>query len=145
MCTELSDLVDKFNRPEKVIFSIFSIIAIVCILISTFGIYSLVSLSAQQRKKEIAIRKVNGATIGSILQMFIKEYFVLLLVAALIAFPASYGMMRVWIESYVRQTSTPFWIYIVLFAGIGIIIVISIFWRVWNAAKQNPAEVVKTE
>jgi len=54
-------------------------------------------------------------------------------------------MMRVWIESYVRQTSTPFWIYIVLFAGIGIIIVISIFWRVWNAAKQNPAEVVKTE
>ena len=95
--------------------------------------------------EEIAIRKVNGATIGSILQMFIKEYFVLLLVAALIAFPASYGMMRVWIESYVRQTSTPFWIYIVLFAGIGIIIVISIFWRVWNAAKQNPAEVVKTE
>ena len=54
-------------------------------------------------------------------------------------------MMRVWIESYVRQTSIPFWIYIVLFAGIGIIIVISIFWRVWNAAKQNPAEVVKTE
>jgi ABC-type antimicrobial peptide transport system permease subunit len=47
--------------------------------------------------------------------------------------------------SYPIACATPFWIYIVLFAGIGIIIVISIFWRVWNAAKQNPAEVVKTE
>ncbi len=136
---------NKYLRSESALMTLLGIVSIVCVIISIFGIFSQVTLSCEQRRKEIAIRKVNGATIGSILQMFIKEYFVLLLVAALIAFPASYGMMRVWIESYVRQTSTPFWIYIVLFAGIGIIIVISIFWRVWNAAKQNPAEVVKTE
>ena len=136
---------NKYLRSESALMTLLGIVSIVCVIISIFGIFSQVTLSCEQRRKEIAIRKVNGATIGSILQIFIKEYFVLLLVAALIAFPASYGMMRVWIESYVRQTSTPFWIYIVLFAGIGIIIVISIFWRVWNAAKQNPAEVVKTE
>ena len=129
---------NKYLRSESALMTLLGIVSIVCVIISIFGIFSQVTLSCEQRRKEIAIRKVNGATIGSILQMFIKEYFVLLLVAALIAFPASYGMMRVWIESYVRQTSTPFWIYIVLFAGIGIIIVISIFWRVWNAAKQNP-------
>lgn len=61
MFTELSDLIDRFNRP-KVIFTIFSILSLVCILISTFGIYSLVSLATEQRRKEIAIRKVNGAT-----------------------------------------------------------------------------------
>ena len=113
---------NKYLRSESALMTLLGIVSIVCVIISIFGIFSQVTLSCEQRRKEIAIRKVNGATIGSILQMFIKEYFVLLLVAALIAFPASYGMMRVWIESYVRQTSTPFWIYIVLFAGIGIIL-----------------------
>ena len=73
MFTELSDLVDLFNRPEKVIFTIFSILSLVCILISTFGIYSLVSLATEQRRKEIAIRKVNGATFYHILQLFFRE------------------------------------------------------------------------
>lgn len=99
---------NKYLRSESALMTLLGIVSIVCVIISIFGIFSQVTLSCEQRRKEIAIRKVNGATIGSILQMFIKEYFVLLLVAALIAFPASYGMMRVWIESYVRQTSTPF-------------------------------------
>ena len=59
------------------IFTIFSILSLVCILISTFGIYSLVSLATEQRRKEIAIRKVNGATFYHILQLFFREYFIL--------------------------------------------------------------------
>lgn len=82
MFTELSDLIDRFNRPEKVIFTIFSILSLVCILISTFGIYSLVSLATEQRRKEIAIRKVNGATFYHILQLFFREYFILVLKSA---------------------------------------------------------------
>ena len=90
LCTPLTDLVDKFNQPEKVIFSVFSIIAILCILISTFGIYSLVSLSAQPRKQAIAIRKVNGATFYHILQLFFSEYLILVVISNLFALPIGY-------------------------------------------------------
>lgn len=77
---------NKYLRSESALMTLLGIVSIVCVIISIFGIFSQVTLSCEQRRKEIAIRKVNGATIGSILQMFIKEYFVLLLVAALIAF-----------------------------------------------------------
>ena len=89
MFTELSDLVDLFNRPEKVIFTIFSILSLVCILISTFGIYSLVSLATEQRRKEIAIRKVNGATFYHILQLFFREYFMLVALGNAFALPVA--------------------------------------------------------
>ena len=145
MYTELSDLVDKFNRPEKVIFSVFSIIAIVCILISTFGIYSLVSLSAQQRKKEIAIRKVNGATFSHILQLFFREYLVLVIISNLFALPLGYILMKRWLETYanhINLTAVPF--IAVLFITC-IIVLLSIFRQVKQAAQANPAEAVKSE
>lgn len=145
MCMELTDLVDKFNRPEKVIFSIFSIIAIVCILISTFGIYSLVSLSAQQRKKEIAIRKVNGATFSHILQLFFREYLVLVIISNLFALPLGYILMKRWLETYanhINLTAGPF--IAVLFITC-IIVLLSIFRQVKEAAQANPAEAVKSE
>lgn len=145
MCTELSDLVDKYNRPEKVIFSVFSIIAILCILISTFGIYSLVNLSTQQRKKEIAIRKVNGATFAHILQLFFKEYLVLIVISNLFALPIGYILMKRWLETYANHISLTLWPFIIVFIITCLIVLLSIFQQVKKAAQANPAEAVKSE
>ena len=145
MCIKLSDLVDKFNRPEKVIFSIFSIIAIVCILISTFGIYSLVSLSAQQRKKEIAIRKVNGATFYHILQLFFREYLILVVISNLFALPIGYILMKRWLETYANHIHLTIWPFIAVFFITCVIVLLSIFRQVKEAAQANPAESVKSE
>lgn len=145
LCTELSDLVDKYNQPEKVIFSVFSIIAILCILISTFGIYSLVSLSTQQRKKEIAIRKVNGATFSHILQLFFKEYLILVVISNLFALPVGYILMKRWLETYANHISLTVWPFIVVFCITCIIVLLSIFRQVKTAAEANPAESVKSE
>ena len=117
----------------------------VCILITIFGIFSLITLSCEQRRKEIAVRKVNGATAKNIMTMFIKEYMLLLIFASTIAFPIVYVLMNHWLESYVRRTSINLWIYTTIFAGIAIIILLCIGWRVWQAAQQNPAEVIKSE
>ena len=67
----------------------------ICVLICVFGFVSLVSLTCEERRKEIAIRKVNGATAGDIPAMFAKEYFVLLMIGAAIAFVAGY-FIRMW-------------------------------------------------
>ena len=145
MFTELSDLVDLFNRPEKVIFTIFSILSLVCILISTFGIYSLVSLSAQQRKKEIAIRKVNGATFYHILQLFFREYLILVVISNLFALPIGYILMKRWLETYANHIHLTIWSFIAVFFITCVIVLLSIFRQVKEAAQANPAESVKSE
>jgi ABC-type antimicrobial peptide transport system permease subunit len=122
-----------------------SFVSLVCVLISVFGIFSLVTLSCEQRQKEIAIRKVNGAQIRHILQMFFREYFLLLIIAAVIAFPMGYVVMRQWIETYVRQTAINGWVYVGIFVVVAVIILLCIIWCVWKAARQNPAEVIKNE
>ena len=135
----------KYLRSEDALMKLLSFVSLVCVLISVFGIFSLVTLSCEQRQKEIAIRKVNGAQIRHILQMFFREYFLLLIIAAVIAFPMGYVVMRQWIETYVRQTAINGWVYVGIFAVMAIIILFCIIWRIWKAARQNPAEVLKSE
>ena len=136
---------NKYLRSEDALMKLLSFVSLVCVIISVFGVFSLVTLSCEQRQKEIAIRKVNGAQIHHILQMFFREYLLLLIIAAVIAFPTGYVVMRRWIDSYVRQTSIDGWVYISIFVVIAIILLLSIIWRVWKAARQNPAEIIKSE
>ena len=145
MFTELSDLVDLFNRPEKVIFTIFSILSLVCILISTFGIYSLVSLATEQRRKEIAIRKINGATFYHILRLFFREYFMLAALGNAFALPVGYLVMSRWLETYANHTTLPVWLFLLVFLITCGIVQLSIFRQVKRAAATNPAEIIKTE
>ena len=122
-----------------------TILSMVCILISVFGIYSQIVLTCEQRRKEIAIRKVNGANVKDILAMFGQEYAVLLCLASAIAFSIGYAIMKHWLESYTLQTPINWWIFACIFIGIAIVIALSIGYRVWKAANENPADVVKSE
>ena len=75
----------------------------------------------------------------------LKEYLILLGIAAFVAFPAGYLIMKRWLESYVKQTSMDAWLYVLIFLLVFVVIVFSIFSTVWRAANHNPAEVMKTE
>lgn len=139
------DVYADYLKSETLLLKLLGIAATVCVIIAAFGIFSLVTLSCEQRRKEIAVRKVNGATVKSILLMFVKEYFSMLAIASVIAFPIGYLFMKRWIESYIEQTIISSWIYLTIFVGIAIVIALCIGWRVWQAARQNPAEVIKSE
>ena len=135
----------KFLKSETLLLKLLGFASIICVLIAAFGIFSFITLSCEQRRKEIAIRKVNGASVKEILAMFVKEYFILLVAASVIAFPIGYALMKKWLESYIEQTAISVWIYLAIFSGIGLLILLCIGWRVWQAARQNPAEVIKSE
>ena len=128
-----------FSRFPKLL----SVMTVACILIAVFGVYSLTSLTCQQRRKEIAIRKVHGAEIVDIMNIFFKEHLILLGMAALVAFPAGYLIMKRWLEGYVKQTSMDAWLFVAIFLIVFVIIIFSIISMVWKAANRNPAEVVK--
>ncbi len=143
--TNVEEEYEKFLKSETILLELLSIVAVVCILISAFGIYSFVTLTCERRRKEIAIRKVNGARVRDILFLFLKEYAALLLLASAIAFSVGYALMKRWLESYVEQTAISWWVYGAVFAGIACVVLLSIWTRVWKAANQNPAEVIKSE
>ena len=136
---------DKYLRSESALMKLLTFVSLVCILISLFGIFSLVTLSCEQRRKEIAIRRVNGAQVYHILHLFFREYLLLLATAVIIAFPVGYVLMKQWIDRYVRQTPIEVWIYVAIFGIIGFFILLCIGCQVWKAVLQNPAEVIKNE
>lgn len=142
---ELSSIMESFNKQEETIFTLFCLLAFLCILISTFGIFSLVSLSAEQRKKEIAIRKVNGATFNNILHLFFKEYFILVVIGNAIALSIGYLLMKQWLETYAYHTPLSWWLFVLIILFTCIIVILATFRQVSNAARTNPAEAVKTE
>ena len=132
-------------QSENALLRLLGFVSLICILISVFGFFSLVSLTCEERRKEIAIRKVNGATIHDIVGIFFKEYSLLLAIGALIAFPIGYYLMQRWLEQYVLQTAIPMWIYVAILLALTLVIVSCVGWRVWKASRENPADVVKAE
>ncbi len=132
-----------YFTSEKNLAKLFSIVSIICLLISIFGIYSLASLTCEQRRKEIAIRKINGATMKEILNLFFKEFFILLGIALVIAFPIGYYVMRLWLEQYSRQVPMGPLLFLGIALALALVIVLTIIFRVWRAASANPAQVIK--
>lgn len=141
----VNDLINNLNKSENASLRLFSLLAVLCILISTFGIYSISSTNMEQRKKEIAVRKVLGATVGEIVGMFFKEYTWLVLIANIISFPLSYLFMNQWLEQYPYRIDITVWLYLLVFIITSTLVILTVLQQVLRAAGRNPADVVKSE
>ena len=143
--TYLEDVFEEYFKSERALLSLLSVMTLACILIAIFGVYSLANLNCERRRKEIAIRKINGAEVFDVMNIFFKEYLLLLAMAAFVAYPAGYLVMKRWMEGYVKQTTMDAWIYVLIFLTTFFVIVLSIVSMVWEAANKNPAETIKSE
>ena len=140
-----TEVYDTYLASERMLMRVLGVMAGICVLISLFGVYAHVVLACERRRKEIAIRKVNGATAGLIVRSFLKEYFLLLLGASAFAFPLGTIFMQRWLEQYVLRAGLSWWIYAGIFLLLWIFMMLSIGRSVWRAARENPAEVIKSE
>ena len=130
---------------EQNLFRITSLFSIICVLISLLGIYASVTLSTERRKKEVAIRKINGATPTVILFIFAKSNLVQLVVSAVIAFPVLTLLLNKWLQNYSTHITISILPFIILFFLMAVIVAITIIWQLWRIARINPAEVIKSE
>ena len=135
----------NYTKSERYLFILLGIMTAVAILIAVFGIYSMITLACSQRRKEIAIRKVNGAKVKEILALFFRQYFAVTVAACMVAFPVGVYVMQRWLEQYTRRVSMEWWLFAGVFVLVAAIVFASIIFRVWKAANENPAEVVKSE
>ena len=142
---KLTGVMNEFNRPERTLSMIFGILSIACILVVSFGIYSLITLTIEHRRKEIAIRKINGAEFADILRLFFREYFVLVLIGNTFALTLGYYLMRRWFETYAYHTTLSWWLFVVVLVTTGMIVFLSVISKISEAASIDPAEALKYE
>jgi hypothetical protein len=134
---------DKLLKSENTLLRILSVVSLVCVIVCVFGFVSMVSLTCEERRKEIAIRKINGATIKDILDIFFREHLTLLAVGALIAFPAGYIIMKRWLEEYVMKTEINAWIYLSILLALIMAIVMCVGGKVYTTSRENPINAIK--
>ena len=121
------------------------ILCITTILIALFGIWSQITLTCTERKREIAIRKAHGAKVSDILNIFAREYGVIFLISSAIAFASGFLVMHHWLQQFYYRATVSWWIYLSVLIFTALVIVATVINRVLTTARENPAEVIKSE
>jgi putative ABC transport system permease protein len=139
---------DDFNasyRAEQRMGKIFISFAVLAILIACLGLFGLVTYAAEQRTKEIGIRKVLGATVSNIVAMLSKDFLKLVIVAALIAFPLAWFGMNKWLQDFAYRVNIS-WSTFFIAALIAVAIsLLTVSFHAIKAAVANPVKSLRTE
>ena len=139
------DWFDQMYEKEEHFAKTIGLFALLAIAISCFGILGLEIFSADQRTKEIGIRKVNGAKVSEILAMLNRDFIKWVAIAFVVACPIAYFAMNKWLENFAYKTTLSWWIFAlagVLALGIALL---TVSWQSWRAATRNPVEALRYE
>ncbi len=134
----------KFAAEER-IGKLASFFAILAIIISCLGIFGLASFVAEQRTKEIGVRKVLGASIFNLWQLLSKDFVVLVLISCFIAAPIAYFYLSNWLQKYEYRTNISWWVFVTSGLGALAITLLTVSYQAIKAAMMNPVKSLKTE
>ncbi len=139
-----ADYANKFGDEER-IGKLAAFFAILAIFISCLGLFGLASFVAEQRTKEIGVRKVMGATVANVWILLSKEFVMLVTISLLIAIPIAYYFMNNWIQKYAYRTTISWWIFIVAGILTLLITLLTVSFQAIKAAIANPVKSLRTE
>jgi ABC-type antimicrobial peptide transport system permease subunit len=134
----------KFGEEERMA-NLVTFFAILAIFISCLGLFGLASFIAEQRTKEIGIRKVLGASVTNLWQMLSKDFLILVIISCLIATPLTWYFMSEWLEKYTYRTEISWWIFVIVSLFSLMICLMTISYQAIKAALMNPVKTLKTE
>ena len=135
---------EKFAAEERV-GSLSGIFTALAILISCLGLFGLTSFVAEQRTKEIGVRKVLGATVFNVWNMLSKDFMKLVVISCFIAIPIAYYVMNGWLQEYPYRVILKWWIFALAMLGAMGITVLTVSFQAIKAAKANPIKSLRTE
>jgi putative ABC transport system permease protein len=134
----------KFSQEQR-IGKLASFFAILAIFISCLGLFGLASFVAEQRTKEIGIRKVVGASIFNLWRLLSKDFIVLIIVSCFIAIPIAYYYMNEWLKKYQYRTTIEWWIFAAAGGGALVVTLLTVSFQAIKAAVANPVKSLRTE
>lgn len=135
---------EKFASEER-IGTLSGIFTALAILISCLGLFGLTSFVAEQRTKEIGVRKVLGASVFNVWNMLSKDFLKLVVISSFIAIPIAYYVMNGWLQEYPYRVILKWWIFALAMIGAMLLTVLTVSFQAIKAAKSNPVKSLRTE
>jgi putative ABC transport system permease protein len=139
---------DEFNRmylSERTVSSLAKVFATLAILITVLGVFSLATYTAEQRTKEIGIRKVLGAGDKQVVVLFASVFIRIFMIASLVAVPVSCFVAYKWLQGFVYRVSISPLVIILSLAGLLVVTLLTVSHEIWKSAKANPVRALRTE
>ncbi len=136
---------DLLYREDKTMQTVFIVVALLAIFIAVLGLLGLTIYAAEQRVKEIGIRKVLGANVSGIVLMLTTDFLKLVLVASVIAIPVAWYFMQKWLEDFAYRITISWWVFVVSAFSAMIIALATVSIQVVTAAVVNPVKSLRAE
>ena len=141
----LDDFYNSQYKDDKRFGLVFLLFSFLAVVITVLGLMSLSAFSAEQRRKEIGVRKVLGATNSSVILLLFKGYFGLWLVSGLIAIPVVWYFLKEWLNGYANRMNIEWWFFAVPMIIVLLIAVVTVVFQSLKVASLNPVESIKYE
>lgn len=137
--------VEYWLESEKQTSHMVSFFSVLAILISCLGLFGLATFMMEQKRKEIGIRRVNGAKISEIVWLLNVNFLKPILIGFIIACPLAYYFMNRWLETYLQRIEISWWIFILAGMLTAAVALLTLLWRSLKAAMENPVHSLKSE
>ncbi|HEX5025778.1 MAG TPA: ABC transporter permease [Agriterribacter sp.] len=141
----MDDYFNKAYATEQKTATVLNIFSVLTIFVACLGLFGLATYTAEQRTKEIGIRKVLGATVTQVTQMLSKEFLKLVSIASLIAFPVAWWGMNKWLQNFAYRIDISWWVFAIAGIAALVIALITVSFQAIKAAVANPVEALRSE
>ena len=141
----MDESIGRLYQKEDNLGRLITTAALISLLISVIGILGLVYFETQFRRKEIAVRRVHGASVGEILAMLNRYYLIITLVCFVVAVPVAIVIIRSWVSTFPYQSPVPVWIFLAALLIIGLITIVTVTLQSRRAALRNPIDSISNE
>lgn len=141
----LDESFDQMYRAEQRMGKLAMVFSILAILVACMGLFGLATYAAEQRTKEIGIRKVLGASVNGIVQLLSSDFIRLVAISALIAFPIAWWAMHKWLDNFAFRVSIHWWVFLVAAVAALLIALATISFQAVKAALMNPVNSLRSE
>lgn len=123
--------------------SIMNSFTLLTIVIMVMGVFAMSLYLIRQKEKEIALRKINGATVGEVLYLLNRDSLKRVAIAFVVACPAAYYAMTRWFENFPYKVGLSWWVFILAGLAVLFLTLVSVSYMTWKAARANPVESLK--
>jgi putative ABC transport system permease protein len=141
----LDEQLNTLYKTEARLYDLFKIFSVLAMLISCLGLWGLITFAAQQRIKEIGIRKVLGASVPRIVSLLTKDFIILVGIAIAIAAPLAYWGIHKWLEDFAFRIHIGWMVFVIAGTAALLIAVITVGFQALRAAVANPVKSLRTE
>jgi len=141
----LDSTLNELYKNESNLAKLISIFGLIIIVIAIMGVYGLIVFNSRYKSREIALRKVNGASEREIMLLLNRSVLIQLTIAFVVAVPLAYYVVQHWLEQFAYKTPVYWWVFLLAGLLVFVITVITVSWQSHKAATANPVDAIKNE